>query len=59
MECPALSNSHHYQGDDGPDDEKTDKRHDAVEVPPPPCAFVPRLVEDTDLMGEVDVAEVA
>lgn len=57
MEPSVCSN--HGQSNDRAYDEKTDHRHDAVEVPPPPGAGISGLVKDLELVAVIDVPEVA
>lgn len=42
---PTLADANNSECDDSTNDEEADDRHEAVEIAPPPSAFVLRLIE--------------
>src|SRR6478735_4353167 len=49
---PAFAKANDDERNDGANDEEPHERHDAVQVPPPSRALVPRLVHDVGLVSE-------
>ena len=49
---PAFAKANDDERNDGANDEESHERHDAVQVPPPSRALVPRLVHNVGLVSE-------
>ena len=54
FDYPPLPDADDHERNDGPDDEEANNRHEAVDVPPPTGALVPRLVDEQRALGGIE-----